>query len=111
MLGQIGQRAKQPDFAAEGWDELAENVATDCFLYVGRTKETLRWPDFLTHLDRWRRAVDYACTVDRVEQSGNLVFLQLDERETTGDALRQLTTMTIFEFDAAGRLRRIDAFQ
>jgi hypothetical protein len=110
-IREIAARAKQQGFTADAWNALAQGVAINTFLYVGRTKEALRWADFLTRLDRWSRATDFASTVDRVEQSGNLVFLQLDERSTTDNTSKQLTTMTIFEFDAEDRLRRIDSFQ
>ena len=110
-LKQIAERANQPDFAAVAWDALAQYVATDNFLYVGRHKEALRWPDFLARLDCWSRATDFASAVERVEQDGNLVFVQLDERSTTDDGARRLATMTIFEFDTAGHLCQIDSFQ
>ena len=109
-IGDIAGRARQPGFTSDAWQELAQGVAIDDFSYIGRDKTALRWPDFLDRIDRWSRVTDFVSVVERVEPGGNLVFLQLDEHSTTAAGSRQLTTMTIFDFDAAGCLRRIDSF-
>jgi len=110
-IGGLAARTRQGHADPGAWAALAQDVAIADFRYVGRARENLDWAEFLDRLDHWSRATDFTGTVERVEQSASLVFVQLGETWGAGDAVQHLTTMTIFEFDATGRLRRIDAFQ
>lgn len=103
--------AKLPGFMPAAWDDLASLVALDEFVLVGRGKQEMSWAQTVAALDRWSRDVDFAFELQRVEEAGPLVFIGLDERSNANGRAGKLETMTVFEFDAAGQLCRIDAFQ
>ena len=107
----IAGRAMLPEHTAAAWNELTPLVATDEFLLVGRSKQKLDWPAAISGMDRWARATVFSSTVRRLEEVDRLVFMELDERTTVEGQTTSHQTMTVYEFDAAGKLRRLDAFQ
>lgn len=100
-----------PNSGEANWDELASLVATGDFVQVGRDKRELDWPDAVAAMDRWARETAFASKVRRLEQAGPLVFMELEEQSTVSGRTTTLETMTVFEFDPAGKLRRLDLFR
>lgn len=105
------RRAKQPGHAVEDWNGLLRWVDVGNFLCVGRLKERMNWSETAAAMDRWARGTGFSADLRRIRESGNLVFLERDERSTTADGIVALTTMTVFEFNEAALIRRIDRFQ
>lgn len=109
MTGELGQRALRfvEAVSAAAWDQLTPLVSADDFVLVGRDKQGRDRAQTIAAAEQWVRAAAFDYEVRRLEEVGALVFLQLGERGPAG----VLDTMTVFEFDTAGRIRRIDAFQ
>lgn len=111
-VAQIAQAARNPGFNRSAWDELDPLVATDVFMLIGRSKQEMAWTEAVETMNLWATKTIYAYEVRRLEESGALVFMELDERSSTSEGgTTALNTMTVFEFDADGKIRRIDAFQ
>lgn len=111
MVTEIARMAKLPDYTAAAWTALAPLVATDAFLLIGHGKQELDWPAAMARMDRWARTTEFSFGLRRVEEAGRLVFMELDERIAVQGQTSNRQTMTVYEFDAAGKLRRLDAFQ
>ncbi len=107
----IVQGAKSPGHTASAWNELAPLVAIDSFQLVGRSKQELDWPAAVACMDRWARTSEFTSNLRRVEEADRLVFMELDEQVTARGRTTTRHTMTVYEFDAAGKLRRLAAFQ
>lgn len=105
------RRAKQPGHAVEDWNELSRCVDVGSFLCVGRFKEEMNWSETVAAMDQWARGTEFSADLRRIQESGNLVFLERDERSTTADGTSLSTTMTVFEFNEAALIQRIDRFQ
>ena len=102
--------AKQPGFSVESWAPLAELVAVDEFERVGNFKEVMTWPDYVGFLTSWAPMADWACSFKRVTERGNLVFLELEERMEAGDFTTSVNSLSVYEFDGAGKIRHLDIY-
>lgn len=93
--------------AAAEWDALRPLVAPEAFMLIGRTKQELDWPATLAATQTWASDAAFSYDLLRVEEAGRLVFVEIAERT----AARRLDTLSVFEFDDAGLLCRIDCFE
>jgi hypothetical protein len=110
IVTEITRKAKLPGYTVATWNTLAPLVATDEFLLVGHNKQELDWPATIACMDGWARAAEFSSALRRVEEAGALVFMELDEQVTVQGQTTRRHTMTMYEFDTAGKLRRLDAF-
>ncbi len=104
-------RAKQPGYTRAAWDALTEMIAVDDFVRVGRFKEVMDWRQTLDLMDQFARGAEFHCEVLRVNEVDNMAFLELQERATMNGETHEMVTMTVFEFNAAGKITRLDFFQ
>lgn len=102
--------AKKPGFTAESWAPLAELVAVDEFERVGAFKEVMKWPDYVEFLTNWATSSEWECSFRRITESDGLVFLELEERSRIGDFSNVVNSLSVYEFDGAGRIRHIDLY-
>jgi hypothetical protein len=98
-------------FTANSRDELFGLVAADTFVAVGRSKQVMDWADFFEQMDRCAGQAEFRCEVKHIDEVENLVFLELEERNSSGHDGTVLKTMTVFEFDSGGKLQRLDLFR
>lgn len=117
-------KAKEPGFSAAGWDELARLVAVDAFERVGNFMERMTWPQYVQMLTQWSTTTDFWSRFRRITEVGNLVFLELEEHNTPRGASgflhdhhpsaggRELVvnSLTLYEFDADGKLCHLDIY-
>ena len=102
--------AKDADFSIESWAPLAELIACKEFERVGNFKEVMGWDEYVLFLTNWARSSDWECSFKRVTQSGNLVFLELEERSSVGGHKSIVNSATIYEFDNAGKIRHLNVY-
>ena len=102
--------AKQPGFTIDGWAPLAELVDTDNFVRVGNFKEIMSWQQYVSFLTKWATSAQWECSFKRITAKGNVVFLELEERNGRGDSRNSVNSMSVYEFDDQGRIRRIDVY-
>jgi hypothetical protein len=97
--------------APSDWAPLAEFVAVDDFERVGTFLEVQDWQQYTEMLTQWASATDsFETPVRRISELGDLVFFEIEERHHRGDGVHVANTMTVFEFDAAGRIRHLDVY-
>jgi hypothetical protein len=101
--------AKQPGFSGDRLDELGAFVAADDFERVGPFEDRMTWTEYAAFLAAWMPTADWDCSFRRITETGNLVFLELEER-LGGDAASAVNSASIYEFDDAGRLRHLDVY-
>jgi hypothetical protein len=77
---------------------------------VGNFKEVMNWPDYATFLTNWASSADWDCTFKRISEVNGVVFLELEERSTMGAFESTVNSMSTYEFDSDGRIRRIDVY-
>jgi len=109
-MKRIVDRAKQPDFDERNWDSLARLVATDNFTRIGPLKDVMSWPEYVAFLTGWAPTRHWECSFRRITQTGDLVFLELEERSDPDDPAAAANSLSIYDFDDRDRLRRLDVY-
>lgn len=110
LMKRLVDEAKQPGFSAASWAPLAELLAVDEFERVGNFKEVMNWQDYVGFLTNWAVSSEWECSFKRVTESGGVVFLELEERSKTGEYRSVVNSMSVYEFNAAGKIRHIDIY-
>jgi hypothetical protein len=102
--------AKQPGFSVESWAPLAAFVATDEFKRVGNFLEVMTWHDYITFLTKWAVSSEWECSFKRITERRGVVFLELEERSRIGDHRSVVNSVSVYEFNEAGKLRHLDIY-
>ena len=93
------------------WSALIEYVSVDDFERVGTFLEVQNWDQYTEMLTRWASATEsFETTVRRISELGALVYYEIEERHSRGDKVNVINSMTVFEFDAHGKIRRLNVY-
>jgi hypothetical protein len=93
------------------WVPLAEFVAVEEFERVGTFMEVQDWSQYIEMLTQWASATDkFETTVRRVSELPGLVYFEIEERHFRDDATNVVNTLSVFEFDERGKIRRLDVY-
>ena len=93
------------------WAPLAEFVAVDEFERVGTFLEVQDWQQYTDMLTQWASATDsFETTVRRVSELDRLVYFEIEERHFRGGDVHVVNSMTVFEFDEGGKIRRLNVY-
>lgn len=97
--------------APDDWAPLTPFIAVDDFERVGTFLEVQDWQQYTEMLTRWASATDsFETTVRRISETGHLVYYEIEERHRRGDGVHVVNSLTVFEFDDAGRIRHLDVY-
>jgi hypothetical protein len=110
LMKKLVDDAKKPSFSVESWAPLAALVATDEFERVGNFKEVMTWQDYAEFLTRWATTSEWECSFKRISEVGNVVFLELEERSQVGDYRSVVNSVSVYEFNASGKLSHLDIY-
>jgi hypothetical protein len=110
VYGRVVPLAAEPGFGEDAWAPLEDLIAVDEFERVGLQKEVMDWPAYRTALTAFARSGEWEGTFRRVTEAPGLVFLELVERLTKGDRVTVLNSVSVFEFNDAGKIRHLDIY-
>jgi hypothetical protein len=110
IVEQLVREAKAPGFGPAGWTPLAELVDTEAFVRVGNFKEVMNWAEYTTFLTHWASSAQWDCSFKRITETGGVVFLELEERSSVGDYASVVNSMSVYEFNDAGKIVRVDVY-
>ena len=110
IMKQKVDEAKKPGFSVESWAPLAAFVDTASFRRIGNFKEVMTWPEYVGFLTRWAQGSDWEGSFKRVTEHDNVVFLELEERSRVGDHTSVVNSVSVYEFNAAGKLAHLDIY-
>jgi len=97
--------------AAGDWTPLREFVSVEEFGRVGVFMEVQDWAQYLEMLTSWATATDsFETTVRRISEVGDLVYYEIEERHFRGDKVHVVNSMTVFAFNADGKIRHLDVY-
>jgi len=97
--------------APADWAPLTEFVATDEFERVGTFLEVQNWQQYTEMLTHWAKATTrFATTVQRISETARLVYFEIEERHYRGASTNVVNSMTVFDFDEAGKIRRLSVY-
>ncbi|BBY43215.1 hypothetical protein MCEL_15100 [Mycolicibacterium celeriflavum] len=102
--------AKDPEFTSAGWAPLAELIDVDNFVRVGPFKEVMDWVSYAEFLTNWAKSSEWDCTFQRLTETPDVVFLELEERSRVGDFTSVVNTVSVYEFNADNKVERIAVY-
>lgn len=110
VIARLVREAKDPGFSQESWAPLAAMIDTARFVRVGNFKEVMNWEEYTAFLTSWAADADWECSFKRITEQGNLVFLELEEHSRVGGHSNAVNSISLYEFDEAGRIIHIDVY-
>lgn len=105
LMKRLVDSAKEPGFSAASWAPLAELVAIDDLVRIGPFKEVMNWDEYVSFLTGWATSSEWECSFKRITETQGLVFLELEERSEVGDYKSVVNSLSVYEFDDAGKIR------
>jgi hypothetical protein len=110
-LRRLVKAAKTAGFTSANWAPLAEFIAVDEFERVGTWLEVMDWDQYAAFLTQWAGAsMGFETTVRRVSEVPGLVYLEIEERHTRADGVAVVNSLSVYEFNAAGKIRHLDVY-
>jgi hypothetical protein len=95
----------------DDWAPVAALVAVEDFERVGTFLEVQDWNAYTEMLTAWANGIErFETVVRRISQIDNLVYYEIEERHVVGQRTTVLNSLTVFEFDDAGKVRHLDVF-
>lgn len=110
LMKRLVDSAKEPGFSVESWAPLAELVAVDEFDRVGPFKDVMSWDEYVRFLTDWATSSEWDCSFKRITETPDLVFLELEEHSKIGDFESVVNSVSVYEFNDAGKLRHLDVY-
>lgn len=110
ITGRLVGKAKQPGFTVADWAPLAELVDTARFERIGNFKEVMTWDEYVGFLTGWATTSDWECSFRRVTEGNGMAVLELEERSAVGGVSNAVNSVSVYEFDDAGRIVHIDVY-
>jgi hypothetical protein len=93
------------------WAPLGSLIATDRFERIGTFLEVQNWQEYTEMLTGWAQSVDsFDTTVRRVSELPGLVYFEIEERHYFGDKAHVVNSMTVFQFDADGKISNVAVY-
>lgn len=102
--------SRQPGFSPDNWDVLADFVDKDRFLRIGTVKEEMRFAEFLGFMRQWAPFAHWEGLFKRINEVDGVVVLELEERVTANGHTNAVNTISVYEFDPAGKLVHLDVY-
>jgi hypothetical protein len=107
LMKQLVPTARAP----QDWAPLAEFVAVDHFQRIGTFLEVHDWQQYTEMLSQWAGSIDtFETTVKRMSELPELVYFEIEERHVRNQRAHLVNSMTVFEFDADAKIRRLTVY-
>jgi hypothetical protein len=110
IVSRVVRVAKEPGFSQADWAPLADLVAVDEFERVGIWRETMTWQEYTDFLTRWAASKGFETTLRRISEVPPLVYFEVEERHLKDDNVTIVNSMSVFEFNEAGKIRHLDVY-
>lgn len=110
----IVNRLKQPGFSESDWAPLEELVDTGNFvregIFLGDKAEVIDWQQYKHYITQYGGHTSWDGSLRRITEVPGLVILELQERNTVNGVTDVSNTVTIYEFNDAGKLTHLDVY-
>ena len=110
----VVNKIKQPGFSEADWTPLEELVDLRNFRRMGvfltNCAEVSNWQQYKQLITQYGGVTAWEGTLRRITEVPGLVFLELEERNTRDGVTDVSNTVTIYEFNPAGKLCKLDVY-
>ncbi len=98
-----------PDYTPQEWLGLSKFVTED-FERIGNFKEVMTYPQMKGFLQNYCLTSQWEGAFKRVHEFGNVVVLELEERDVHNGHQNIVNSVTVYEFDANEKLVHLDVY-
>jgi hypothetical protein len=110
----IVNKIKRPGIRESDWAPLEELVDVKNFRRLGvfltERAEISDWPQYKELITQYGGMTAWEGTLRRITEVPGLVFLELEERNTRDGVTDVSHTVTIYEFNSAAKLSKLDVY-
>ena len=110
----IIEKIKRPGFSEADWAQLEELVDVTNFrrqgVFLTDRAEISNWQQYKQLITQYGGMTAWEGTLRRITEVPGLVFLELEERNTRAGVTDVSHTVTIYEFNSADKLRKLDVY-
>lgn len=111
IMKRLVAKGREPGFTVDEWAPLAELVDVERFERVGPFRDALNWQQYAEMLTQWVTTSEGWDPVrKRMDEVGRRVYLECEERVTNDGRVEPFHSLSVYEFDDAGKLTRIDVY-
>ncbi len=107
-------KAKAGTLGDAEWMEIEGLVNTSAFVregvFLGPQAEVIDWATYRSYVTQYGGHTDWEGTLRRITETPGRVILELEERNTRGGVTHVANTVTIYEFDDAGKLQHLEVY-
>lgn len=94
------------------WDPLTEFIDPEEFKRVGAYLEELNWSDYKKFLTDWMSGgTKFEFTEFYINEIGNTVFQEIEERHYRGDTFIRKNVVAIYRFNDENKLIHLDIYE
>ena len=110
----IVDKAKALALSDADWADIEQLVDVDAFERVGvfltPRAEVLGWAEYKNYISRYAGDTSWEGTLRHITEKPGRVILELEERNTRAGVTDRSNTVTIYEYNEAGKLRHLDVY-
>lgn len=111
---QIVDRLKEAPLSDADWAPMERLVDVNAFERVGvfltPRAEVIGWNQYKSYISQYAGGTSWEGTLRHITETPGRVVLELEERNTRGGVTDVSNTVTIYEFNEAGKLRHLDVY-
>jgi hypothetical protein len=111
---QLAKNAKVGPLTDAHWATIEQLVDVPHFVregvFFGAEAEVIDWPTYRSYVTQYSGHTDWEGTLRHVTETPGRVVLELEERNTREGITDVSNTVTIYEFNDAGKLRHLDVY-
>jgi endonuclease/exonuclease/phosphatase family metal-dependent hydrolase len=106
--------SKQRDLGDEDWAPIEALVDVPTWertgVFLTPAVETIDWPTYKGYVSQFAKHTNWEGTLRRVTESGDVVVLELEERNSRAGETDVSNTVTIYRFTPAGRIDQLHVY-
>lgn len=110
----IAAKAKAGTLGDTDWAEMEELVDVDAFVregvFLGPLAEVIDWAKYRYYVTQYGGHTDWEGTLRHITEQPGRVILELEERNTRGGMTHVSNTVTIYDFNDMGKLKRLHVY-
>jgi hypothetical protein len=110
----LAEKAKQGPLTDADWEPIEQLVDVAAFVregvFLGPRAEVIDWPTYRHYVTQYGGNTAWEGTLRRITETDGRVILELTERNIRDGHIDVSNTVTIYEFNDAGKLRHLDVY-
>lgn len=113
-FAEIVEKAKGGTLSEADWQRIEQIVDPESFervgIFLGAQAEVIDWAKYKYYVSQYAAGTTWEGTLRHVTEEPGRVILELEERNASDGVTDVSNTVTIYEFNEAGKLHHLDVY-